>query len=148
MQPTSIALMTASTATLEKSAIFSLSARVSGICVRQSKTSGWMPISRISLTACCVGLVLSSPAVAMYGTSVTCTLSAFCQPASIFIWRMASRNGRDSMSPAVPPISMMPTSTPSVASRTRALISSVMCGMTCTVAPRYSPRRSFEMTAS
>ena len=32
--------------------------------------------------------------------------------------------------------------------RPRALISSVMCGITCTVAPRYSPRRSFEMTLS
>ena len=68
--------------------------------------------------------------------------------ASIFSWRMASRKGRDSMSPTVPPISMMATSTAAVASRTRALISSVMCGMTWTVAPRYSPRRSFEMTAS
>jgi hypothetical protein len=52
------------------------------------------------------------------------------------------------MSPTVPPISMIATSTPSQASRTRDLISSVMCGMTYTVAPRYSPRRSFEMTAS
>ena len=53
-----------------------------------------MPISRISLTECCVGLVFSSPAVAMYGTSVTCMLSAFCGPASSFSWRMASRNGQ------------------------------------------------------
>ena len=143
-----MAPMTASTATFEKSAIFSFIARDSGICVRQRRMSGWMPISRISLTECCVGFVFSSPAVAMYGTSVTWMLSAFCGPASIFIWRMASRNGSDSMSPAVPPISMMATSTPSVASRTRALISSVMCGITCTVAPRYSPRRSFEMTLS
>jgi len=30
--------------------------------------------------------------------------------------------------------------------RTLALISSVTCGITCTVAPEYSPRRSFEMT--
>ena len=65
MQFTSIAPMTASTATFEKSAIFSFTARDSGICVRQSKTSGWMPISRISLTECCVGFVFSSPAVGM-----------------------------------------------------------------------------------
>ncbi len=32
-----------------------------------------MPISRSSFTECCVGLVFSSPAVAMYGTSVTWT---------------------------------------------------------------------------
>ena len=36
-----------------------------------------MPISRISRTECCVGLVFSSPAVTMCGTRVTCTLSAF-----------------------------------------------------------------------
>ena len=32
--------------------------------------SGWMPMRRSSLTECCVGLVLSSPAWPMYGTSV------------------------------------------------------------------------------
>ena len=31
--------------------------------------------------------------------------------------------------------------------RMRALISFVMCGMTWTVSPRYSPRRSLAMTA-
>lgn len=59
----------------------------------------------------------------------------------------ASRKGWDSMSPTVPPISVMITSTPSPAwARMRDLISSVMCGMTCTVSPRYSPRRSLAMT--
>ena len=56
--------MTASTATFEKSAIFSfIAARERPICERQSRMSGWMPISRSSLTECCVGLVFSSPAV-------------------------------------------------------------------------------------
>ena len=32
-----------------------------------------MPISRSSFTECCVGFVFSSPAAAMYGTSVRCT---------------------------------------------------------------------------
>ena len=32
--------------------------------------SGWMPMRRSSLTECCVGLVFSSPAWPMYGTSV------------------------------------------------------------------------------
>ena len=32
--------------------------------------SGWMPIERSSFTECCVGLVLSSPALGMNGTSV------------------------------------------------------------------------------
>ena len=30
--------------------------------------------------------------------------------------------------------------------RMRALISLVMCGITCTVSPRYSPRRSLAIT--
>ena len=63
---------------------------------------------------------------------------------------MASRNGSDSMSPTVPPISTMTTSALELAAacRMRALISSVTCGITWTVAPRKSPRRSFLMTAS
>jgi len=54
------------------------------------------------------------------------------------------------MSPTVPPISVMTTSV-SVASATermRALISFVMCGITWTVEPRYSPLRSFRSTRS
>ena len=53
------------------------------------------------------------------------------------VWRAASRNGSDSMSPTVPPISVMTTSMsgPPIA-RMRSLISLVMCGMTCTVSPR------------
>ncbi len=39
--------------------------------------------------------------------------SVFSLPSSRRIWRMASRKGRDSMSPTVPPISTMTTSTPS-----------------------------------
>src|SRR6266853_934024 len=37
---------------------------------RHSSASGWMPIPRSSLTECCVGLVLISPALLMKGTSV------------------------------------------------------------------------------
>ncbi len=50
------------------------------------------------------------------------------------------------MSPTVPPTSTMTMSASPAASRMTVLISSVMCGMTCTVLPRYSPRRSFWMT--
>ena len=51
------------------------------------------------------------------------------------------------MSPTVPPISVITTSTSSLASALmRDLISLVMCGMTCTVSPRYSPRRSLAST--
>ena len=52
------------------------------------------------------------------------------------------------MSPMVPPISVISTSAPVRSARARMLpfISSVMCGIVCTVLPRYSPRRSFWMT--
>ena len=60
------------------------------------------------------------------------------RPTSTGNWRIASRNGSDSMSPTVPPISVITTSTSRRLGdqRTRCLISSVMCGTTCTVAPR------------
>ena len=59
-------------------------------------------------------------------------------PSSEYSWRIASRNGSDSMSPTVPPISVITKSTAwlSATMRMRCLISSVMCGITCTVAPR------------
>ena len=51
------------------------------------------------------------------------------------------------MSPTVPPTSVITTSTSSVASeRMRSLISLVMCGITCTVSPRYAPWRSLAST--
>ncbi len=54
------------------------------------------------------------------------------------------------MSPTVPPISEITTSAGSDVAprRIRALISFVMCGITCTVAPRNSPRRSLRSTVS
>ena len=82
----------------------------------------------------------------MNGTSVRCMNSAFSGPRSVRTWRMASRNGSDSMSPTVPPTSVITTSCPGAARRIADLISSVMCGITCTVEPRYSPRRSLLMT--
>ena len=45
-----------------------------------SATCGEMPISRSFCTLCCVGLVLSSPAVATQGTSVRCTKHALLRP--------------------------------------------------------------------
>ena len=52
------------------------------------------------------------------------------------------------MSPTVPPISLITTSVgvASDARRMRSLISFVMCGMTWTVDPRYSPLRSLRST--
>jgi hypothetical protein len=55
----------------------------------------------------------------------------------------------DSMSPTVPPISTMVTSTPgsSPTLKMRLLISSVMWGMTWTVRPRNWPSRSLRITS-
>ena len=100
--------------------------------------SGAIPIRRSSLTECCVGFVFSSPAWPMYGTSVRWMNMHRRRPTSTGNWRIASRNGSDSMSPTVPPISVITTSTSlaSAISVIRCLISSVMCGTTWTVAPR------------
>ncbi len=59
-------------------------------------------------------------------------------PCSVWNWRSASRNGSDSISPTVPPISVITKSTAcdSATSRMRSLISSVTCGITWTVPPR------------
>ena len=105
---------------------------------------------RSSLTECCVGFVFSSPAASMNGTSVTWRYMTFSAPTSRRNWRIASRNGSDSMSPTVPPISLMTTSVGDArrSRRMRDLISFVMCGMTWTVAPRYSPLRSLRSTES
>ncbi len=110
--------------------------------------SGWMPIPRSSLTECWVGFVFTSPVAPICGSQVTWTYSTFRRPTSLRIWRMASRKGRDSMSPTVPPTSTTTTPccarplvatlpVPSRATRAiRSLISFVMWGMTWTVPPR------------
>ncbi len=54
--------------------------RAAARSTRQRSTSAWMPISRSSRTECWVGLVLSSSAAAMYGTSVRWTLTALFAP--------------------------------------------------------------------
>ena len=132
----SITEMTAFSGTLVNNAILRRSPSGNGCSLRQSSTSGWMPMLRSSFTECWVGLVFSSPAAAMYGIRVRCTNIAMSWPRSMRNWRMASRNGSDSMSPTVPPISTRPTSYPDVAASMQRLISSVTCGITCTVPPR------------
>ena len=131
------------------SAIFLRFASETGRSLRSTSASGWMPIDRSVVTECCVGFVFCSPEAPRNGTSETCTKKMFCLPSSWRICRADSMNGCDSMSPTVPPISVMITSgcgSPSDCRRMRRLISSEMCGITCTVSPRYSPRRSRSMT--
>ena len=83
---------------------------------------------------CWVGLVFSSPAALRYGTSVTWMIQAvFVARPRARIWRMASRKGWLSMSPTVPPISVMTTSGAFCArdtARILRLISLVICGIT------------------
>ena len=50
---------------VRQSAILRRSLSCNGRSARQSKTSGWIPISRSSFTECCVGLVFISPAAAI-----------------------------------------------------------------------------------
>ena len=128
--------MTAVSGTLQNKAILARSDGGSGCSQRQTSTSGCTPRAASSRTECCVGLVFSSPAAAMYGTSVTWMLIALLRPSSLRSWRIASMNGSDSISPTVPPISQSTKSRSSVSARANALIASVTCGITCTVAPR------------
>ncbi len=128
--------MTASGRTLQKSAILRRSSLGSGRSVRQSSTSGWMPMDLSSFTECWVGLVFSSPALGMKGTSVRWMKAVCPRGSSLPSWRIASKKGRPSMSPTVPPISHSTKSTPSLPAVMKALMASVTWGMTCTVAPR------------
>ena len=124
--------------TSQSSEIFSLRFRPNGRSERQTITSGCRPSERNSFTECCVGLVFSSPDGPMNGISETWTNAQLSRPISFRSWRTASRNGSDSMSPTVPPISTTTRSAASVSASAlmRSLISSVICGMTCTVLPR------------
>ncbi len=62
MLSTSLAEMTDSAPSEAKSAILRRMSSPSSDSDRQRSMSGWMPMRRSSLTECCVGFVLSSPA--------------------------------------------------------------------------------------
>ena len=79
---------------------------------RHTSASGWMPMLRSAATECWVGLVFSSPDGARYGISETCRKNTLSRPRSCRTCRAASRNGSDSISPTVPPISVITTSGP------------------------------------
>src|SRR5699024_6287968 len=132
----------------QNSAIFFLFSSLIGSSLRKIIASGWMPSERKSLTLCCVGFVLISPAALIYGTNVQCTYITWSRPISLLICRIASKKGKDSISPTVPPISVITTSAfvSSPALYTCCLISFVTWGITCTVAPLYLPFRSLFIT--
>ena len=100
--------------------------------------SGEIPAALNSFTECCVGLDFCSPEDEMYGTNVTWIYRQFPLPTSLDTCLIASRNGWDSISPIVPPISVKTTSAfvflPTL--KIKSLISFVICGITCTVSPK------------
>jgi CTP synthase len=67
------ASITALSRTLQNRPSLRRSSRGISRSVRQSRMSGWMPSPSSSLTECWVGLVLSSPADGIHGTSVRWT---------------------------------------------------------------------------
>ena len=140
--------MTQSGLTLQNIEIFWKMDGSSGSSQRRTMMLGLMPMPSSSLTECCVGFDLCSSEPRKNGTSVTWIKRLFSRPTSREICRTASIKGCDSMSPMVPPISVMTTSAfVFLPTRyTKSLISFVMWGMTCTVEPRYSPRRSLFRT--
>ena len=104
--------MTQSSPTLQNMAIFLRISSGRGASTRATMTSGAMPMPCSSLTECWVGLDLNSQEPEMYGTRVTWIKQQLPLPASIETWRIASMKGWLSMSPMVPPISVMTMSAP------------------------------------
>ena len=81
----------------------------SGLSQRSTIISGFTPMPCSSFTECWVGLDLCSSEPLKKGTSVTWMNRLFSLPTSREIWRAASMNGWDSMSPM---ISVITTSAP------------------------------------
>ena len=133
-----------SSSTPQKRASLAFSDSPRGYSVLHTRISGWIPWLKSCLTLCCAGLVFNSLLIARYTISATWMKSTFSLPLSLPTWRIASINGSLSISPTVPPISVI-TKSASVAlpaAYTLSIIAFVMWGIVCTVPPRYSPLRS------
>ena len=74
--------MTQSFSTLQNRAILSRTSWGSGLSVRHTSTSGWMPTLSSSFTECWVGLLFSSPLPGMATISGTWMNSTFSRPCS------------------------------------------------------------------
>mmetsp|Transcript_6492 Transcript_6492/g.19583 ORF Transcript_6492/g.19583 Transcript_6492/m.19583 type:complete len:226 (-) Transcript_6492:324-1001(-) len=154
MLDTSLRFITWVGLTWQKSASFSFTLCSRGSLLLQAKKVGVIPTDLSTWTLCCVGLVFCSPTTPRTGTRLTCTVHTSW--ASCLNWNClkASRKGPDSMSPTVPPSSMMHTSGvwPDPSTGMWATLSiqfwmaSVRCGTTCTVLPRNAPSLSFSIT--
>mmetsp|Transcript_28343 Transcript_28343/g.71102 ORF Transcript_28343/g.71102 Transcript_28343/m.71102 type:complete len:242 (+) Transcript_28343:915-1640(+) len=151
---TSCTLTTASGDTWQNIPSFFFVSSSSGRSLRHTIRSGDSPIDARFFTPCCVGFVFCSPTTPSSGTRLTNTLAKFSTPTSYFNCLNASINGMLSISPTVPPSSITHTSGTSpvrlsgftATSRIQSCTASVTCGTTCTVFPRYSPRRSRSIT--
>ncbi len=96
-----------------------------------------MPTFSSSFTECCVGLVFSSPADGMYGTSVRCTNIDAFRPEIVaeLADRLQERQALD-VADGAADLDQHEIEPRSVSRGMTSLIASVMCGITCTVAPR------------
>ena len=107
------------------------------VSLLQTKTSGFIPKDCNSFTECCVGFDFNSHDPDIYGSNVTwiyiTSSGAFSNPTCL----IASIKAYPSISPTVPPNSVITIST-SVFSKLYILsfISFVTCGITCTVFPK------------
>ncbi len=135
--------------TLAKSEILRLASSLSGVLHLTARISGWIPILLSSCTLCWVGFVFCSPTTSSTGANVTWMKSVFEWPSSSSICLNASRNGKLSMSPTVPPHSTTKMSSFSsfATLHTAFFIASVTCGIIWTHWPKYFPSRSALMTS-
>mmetsp|Transcript_88811 Transcript_88811/g.250588 ORF Transcript_88811/g.250588 Transcript_88811/m.250588 type:complete len:286 (-) Transcript_88811:618-1475(-) len=112
-----------------------------GSALRQTIRSGCTPAASRALTECCVGFVFCPLMSGMYeqwhhANELSGRLNLNCLSASM--------KGMDSMSPTVPPSSIMqiwgrrvlPSTGTRAARSSHSMIAPVTCGMTCTVFPK------------
>ena len=118
-----------------------------GLSDLQMIISGWMPMLLNSFTECWVGFVFISSDAFKYGTKVKWINKAFFLQTSFANCLIASTNGRLSISPTIPPISQITKSSLDESCLINCFMRSVICGITWTVFPRYSPLRSFFKTS-
>mmetsp|Transcript_55573 Transcript_55573/g.176451 ORF Transcript_55573/g.176451 Transcript_55573/m.176451 type:complete len:341 (-) Transcript_55573:447-1469(-) len=110
MLDTSWRLRMWSVVTWQKSASFSRVDSSRWHVLRTARRSGARPRERKVMTECCVGFVFCSFDSPSTGTRDTWMRHMLSLPTRNWNWRSASTKGIDSMSPTVPPSSMMHTS--------------------------------------
>lgn len=129
--------ITWSGSTWQKLLIFCFTSTPMGFSDRQTIRSGLRPHPRSSLTELCVGFVLGSPVALGSGTRDTCARQKFSRFTRNWNCLKASTKGMPSMSPMVPPSSMMqtcgfeePCTGVCATFSTHSCMASVMCGTT------------------